>query len=204
MELTAAQLRILGVLVEKKATTPDQYPLTLNSIRVACNQKTSRDPVVDYDEGTVRRTIQELQTLGLVRKSAESTARATRYDHGLEAKLLVGQKELAVLAILMLRGHQTVGEIRTRSQRIYSFATTEDLEELLERMGNLDTPLVQLLARRTGEKEARYRHTLGGEELSEQIPIQREAKQATSLEQRISELEIRVETLEQMLKKSGS
>lgn len=200
MELSSEQLRILGVLIEKKATTPDQYPLTLNSIRLACNQKTSRHPVVDYDEGTVRRAVQELQGLGMVRKSAESTARATRYDHGLEAKLLVGKKELAVLAVLMLRGPQTVSEIRSRSQRIYSFASVSDLEDLLGRMEGLETPLVELLGKQPGEKEVRFRHMLSSEIPSPESDAYRESLSANTLEKRVAELEQRVAELEELVK----
>lgn len=204
MNLSQEQLRVLGVLIEKKYTTPEQFPLTLNSIRVACNQKTSRAPVVNYEESLVRQTIAELLSLGLARKSAESTARATRYDHNLEAKLLIGQKELAVLCVLMLRGPQTLGEIRSRSQRIYAFSTTEDVEELLSRMERREPRLAELIQKRPGEKESRYRQLLGCldetlEEIKEKPPILEHEEDTPSLDAKLTELEERIVRLEQMV-----
>ncbi|MCC6221618.1 MAG: YceH family protein [Deltaproteobacteria bacterium] len=215
--LTLPETRALGVLIEKKIITPDQYPLTLNSVRVACNQKTSRHPVVDYSELTVNRALQTLEKKGYVKQSIFSTARATKYEHTTESKLLIDKKEVILLGLLMLRGAQTPGELRMRSQRMWDFPSVEAVEDTLLRLINHKTPLVQVLDRQPGQKECRYiqllseideealrAHTTTYAEDSASVAADDDAK--TSANSRIDELEDklnaltkRVELLEQSL-----
>lgn len=198
-ELTDMQVRVLGCLIEKKATTPDQYPLTLNAIRTACNQKTSRHPVVDYSEGEVGHTVRELQGLGLI--TEVWSARAARYEHNVEKALGILRKEAAVLCLLMLRGPQTASEIRTRSQRIYEFDDTDDVEYVLGRLAEHDPPMAMQLPRQPGQKEQRYAQLLAGEPDPGEMaaaPAPR-AVQRSALEERVSQLEADVAWLKEKL-----
>ncbi|HET9103603.1 MAG TPA: DUF480 domain-containing protein [Solirubrobacteraceae bacterium] len=161
--LTAPEQRVLGCLIEKRWTTPDQYPLSLNALRLACNQATNRDPVTDYDEDTVRQAAQRLTRYGLARLASGHTSRSIKFRHLAEEGLGLDRPQLAVLGVLLLRGPQTPGEIKTRSERMApaSLAEVEQrLAELIER------GYVRRLERRPGQKEERYTHLLGGEELA--------------------------------------
>ena len=160
-DASPAELRVLGCLIEKQRTTPDVYPLSLNSLRLACNQSTNRDPVVDYDESTVRDALHELTRRGWARLASSATSRAIKYRHLLDEALTLTPSDLALLAVLMLRGPQTLGELRTRAERLYPFRTLEDVEaKLLDLAGR---ELVVRQERRPGQKEERYRQLLGGE-----------------------------------------
>ena len=156
MELTPAQGRVLGALVEKERTTPQGYPLTDNALLAACNQTTSRDPVVRYDVGTVRVAVRELRELGLVRTVHRSGERTDKHRHELEAALGLSRPQVALLALLLLRGPQTLAELRARSERLEAFATVDDVERELAAMADRDEPLVGLLPRQPGRKEARF------------------------------------------------
>jgi uncharacterized protein YceH (UPF0502 family) len=158
--LTEPEQRVLGCLIEKRFTTPEQYPLTLNALRLACNQATNRDPVVAYDEETVNAAAQRLARYGLARLASGHSSRATKYRHLAEEALGLGREELAVLAVLLLRGPQTPGELKTRCERLVGFASLEAVEDVLARL--VARGYVQPLARRPGQKEERYLHTLGG------------------------------------------
>lgn len=160
-ELTSMQVRVLGALMEKKETTPEQYPLTLNALRNACNQKSARNPVVAYTEGQVGHTVRELEGLGLVREAWG--ARAAKYEHQAGRALGLQSKGLALMCALMLRGPQTLGELRTNTQRLYEFGDLDDVNYVLERLAENDPPLVVCLPRLPGQKEARYAHLLSGE-----------------------------------------
>lgn len=160
MEPDAVEIRVLGCLLEKQRTTPDVYPLSLNALRLACNQSTSRDPVVDYDEPTIRAALQRLGARRWTRLA--SAGRATKYRHLLDEALDLGHDELAVLCVLMLRGPQTFSELRTRTQRLYDFPDDDALAATIERLGGRE--LLVLLARQPGQKEQRYRQLLGGDE----------------------------------------
>jgi uncharacterized protein YceH (UPF0502 family) len=163
-ELTVEELRVLGSLVEKELTTPDQYPLTLNALVLACNQKTNREPVLDLDESTVAEAVTSSKTKGLVRFVHPSHGRsALRYAHILGDALDLSERQLALLAVLVLRGPQTLGELRARTERMTTFEDLDDLERELGRMNGLDPPIVERLARRPGQKEERYAHLLGGD-----------------------------------------
>jgi uncharacterized protein YceH (UPF0502 family) len=160
--LDAAQIRVLGCLLEKQRTTPDAYPLTLNSLRLACNQATSRDPVVDYDEVTVREAAQRLGRRGFVRLASYHGSRSTKYRHLIDEALGLSDDEQAVLCVLMLRGPQTLGELKQRSERLHPFEDLGSVEQALDRLS--DRALGRWIERRPGQKEARYTHLLEGDE----------------------------------------
>jgi uncharacterized protein YceH (UPF0502 family) len=164
-ELTAPEQRVLGCLIEKRWTTPDQYPLSLNALRLACNQSTNRDPVVDYDEATVREAAERLSRYGLTRLASGQGSRATKYRHLAEEALGLGREELAVLALLLLRGPQTLGELKTRAERMAQLQTLEDVERVLEQL--IDRRYAVRLERRPGQKEERFAHLLGEAEAPE-------------------------------------
>jgi uncharacterized protein len=159
-ELDSAQVRVLGCLLEKQQTTPDAYPLTLNALRLACNQSTNRDPVVDYDEATVREAAQRLGQRGWARMASYHGSRSAKYRHLLDEALGLAPDERALLCVLMLRGPQTLGELKQRSERLHPFADLSSVEDALERLTGRE--LGQWLERRPGQKEARYTHLLEG------------------------------------------
>jgi uncharacterized protein YceH (UPF0502 family) len=160
-ELTAPEQRVLGCLIEKRWTTPDQYPLSLNALRLACNQSTNRDPVTDYDEATVREAAQRLCRYGLARLTSGHGSRAIKYRHLAEEALGLGREDLAVLAVLLLRGPQTPGELKGRSERMAKLASLTDVERVLETLAGRG--YVRRLDRRPGQKEDRFEQLLGGE-----------------------------------------
>ena len=164
-ELTIEELRVLGCLVEKQLTTPDQYPLTLNALVLACNQRSNRDPVLDLDEPTVSAAVTSSKTKGFVRFVHPSHGRsALRYAHMMGEALDLSDRQLALLAVLVLRGPQTPGELRARTDRMTTFADLQDLERELSRMSGLDPPIVVRITRRAGQKEDRFAHLLGGDD----------------------------------------
>jgi uncharacterized protein YceH (UPF0502 family) len=158
-ELTAPEQRVLGCLIEKRWTTPDQYPLSLNALRLACNQTTNRAPVVDYDEATVRDAAERLSRYGLARLASGHGSRATKYRHLAEEALGLGREELAVLAVLVLRGPETPGELKSRTERMAQLATLESVERVVQQL--VDRGYALRLERRPGQKEERFRHLLG-------------------------------------------
>jgi len=158
MDLDPVEVRILGCLIEKQRTTPDQYPLSLNALRLACNQTTNRDPVVHYDEETIRGGLHRLGRRRYTRLASGHSSRASKYRHLLDDELHLDPAEQAVLAVLMLRGPQTPGELKQRTERMQGFASTGELEEVLTRL--IDKQFVHELARRPGQKEERFMHRL--------------------------------------------
>jgi len=154
IEPDAAELRVLGALIEKQRATPDAYPLSLNSLRLATNQSTGRDPVVDYDEDTIREAIARLVRRGWARLASGPGSRATKYRHLLDEALPCSGPELSVLAVLILRGPQTPGALRQHSERLHAFATLEEVEAVLEALSR--RRLVVQHERRPGQKEARW------------------------------------------------
>ena len=155
LDLNPVEIRVLGCLLEKQRTTPDTYPLTLNALRLACNQSTNRDPVVEYDEPTIRAALERLARRRYVRLASGHTTRATKYRHLLDDTLSLDNPQLAVLAVLMLRGPQTPGELRQRTERLHRFPDHDSLEQVLSELGERD--YVIQLDRRPGQKEQRYR-----------------------------------------------
>jgi uncharacterized protein len=157
MEPDAVEIRVLGCLIEKQRTTPDVYPLTLNALRLACNQSTNRDPVVDYDENTIRSGIERLVQRKWATLASWSNRRSMKYRQTLEGALGLDDAEISVLAVLMLRGPQTPGELKTRTERLRRFEGTE-LEDTLRRLAERE--LVASLGKRPGQREERYTHLL--------------------------------------------
>jgi uncharacterized protein len=197
MDADPIELRVLGSLIEKQRTTPDVYPLSLNALRLACNQSTNRDPVVDYDEPTIRGALQRLSDRRWVRLASGPGSRTAKYRHLLDDALDLGAPELGLLAVLMLRGPQTPGELRTRTERLYRFQA----DELERTIGVLiDRELLELLPRRPGQKEQRYAQLLGGgEEDQASAPAQTAAPAADPLEARVARLEEEVAALRRAL-----
>jgi hypothetical protein len=201
--LSAEEIRVLGSLFEKENTTPDYYPLTLNALVAACNQKSSRDPVVSYSEGTVQSALDSLREKGLSRVITSSEGgRVPRYRHVFAEAFSLNQPQAAALCVLMLRGPQTVGEIRGRTNRIYDYASLAEVQEALDELAHrVPRPLVVQLTRRPGTKESRYAHLLSGEsaEELETSPSRggetASAASADETQQRVEKLESEVENL---------
>jgi uncharacterized protein len=193
VDLSPVELRVLGCLIEKQRTTPDVYPLSLNSLRSACNQSTNRDPVVDYDEPTIRSALDELSRRGWTRLASGPGSRAAKFRHLLPEALSLSDPELSLLAVLMLRGAQTLGELNQRVERMYAFDSLGDVEATLQDL--IGRELVARLPRRPGQKEERYAQLLGGDTPE---PVA-EAVGTTSLEERVARLEHTVRMLEERL-----
>ena len=188
MDADAIEIRVLGCLIEKQRTTPDAYPLSLNALRVACNQATNRDPVVDYDEQTIRAALERLSRKGWTRLASGGGSRAAKYRHLFDQVVGVPPAEISVLAVLMLRGAQTPGELKQRTERLHAFASLEQVQEVLE--GLVERELVARLERRPGQKEERYTQLLGGEKPVEAtIAVPAGADRVGALEQRVERLE---------------
>ncbi|MFP5361482.1 MAG: YceH family protein [Thermoleophilia bacterium] len=165
MDLSAPEIRVLGCLLEKQRTTPDTYPLTLNALRAACNQSTNRDPVVAYDEATIRDAIARLSRRRWARLASGAGSRASKYRHLLDESLTSAPDELAVLCVLMLRGPQTPGELKGRTERLHPFPHLGAVHATLERL--IERELVEQLPRRPGQKEERYAHRLSDDDAPE-------------------------------------
>ena len=161
--LNDIEVRVLGALIEKEITTPDYYPLSLNALVAACNQSSNRNPVVRFDEDTVARATESLREKKLVHQVDRSESRVSKYRHVIYEAMNLGRPAVAVLAVLMLRGAQTVGEIRTRSNRLYDFTSLDEVDLTLNALMSREPPLVVRLPRQTGQKEVRYAHLLSGE-----------------------------------------
>jgi uncharacterized protein YceH (UPF0502 family) len=164
MEMTPVQLRVVGCLIEKELATPDNYPLTMNALLAACNQTSNRNPVVNYNEATVSNALENLRAAGLARIVYSRSNRADKYRHVLHETCELEPPELAVLSVLMLRGPQTLAELRTRTERLHPFTSTGEVEEVLRRLASrTDEPLVVAVERQPGQKEGRWAQLLGGE-----------------------------------------
>jgi uncharacterized protein YceH (UPF0502 family) len=168
-DLEPNEVRVLGCLIEKQRTTPDAYPLSLNALRLACNQSTNRDPVVAYDEDTVRDALHRLSRRRYTRLASGHGSRASKYRHLLDEALGLGPADQALLAVLMLRGPQTPGELKQRTERMQPFADLAALHDALT--GLIDRGFVAQLARRPGQKEERYRHRLSEDVETAEEPV---------------------------------
>jgi uncharacterized protein YceH (UPF0502 family) len=162
MDGGSIELRVLGCLLEKQRTTPDQYPLSLNALRLACNQTTNRDPVVTYTESEIHDALQRLARRGWTRLASGAGSRAAKYRQLFDKALGLRDDDVAVLCVLLLRGPQTPGELNQRTARLHPFGGLDELHETLERLAARE--LVERLERRPGQKEERYRHLLGGDD----------------------------------------
>jgi uncharacterized protein YceH (UPF0502 family) len=203
-QLTPPEQRVLGALIEKRWTTPDQYPLSLNSLRLACNQLTNRDPVTNYDEATVRDAAQRLSRYGLTRLASGHGSRAIKYRHLAEEALSLGRNELAVLAVLILRGPQTPGEIKLRAERMANLDSLAEVEGVLDVLSQRG--YARRIGRRPGQKEDRFESLLGSEpEASEGEPEVEAVRSVdapagdASLEARVAALETEVNELRRQL-----
>jgi len=179
------EIRVLGCLLEKQRTTPDAYPLSLNALRLACNQSTNREPVVDYDERTIRTALDRLSRRGWVRLASGSGSRAVKFRHLLNEALRLSDADLSVLSVLMLRGPQTPGELKQRTERLHRFDSPAEVDSVLE--GLIERELATRVPRRPGQKEQRYAQLLGGGEEA--------APPEDSLEARVARLEAEVREL---------
>ncbi|HKY24124.1 MAG TPA: YceH family protein [Gaiella sp.] len=202
MDADAIELRVLGCLLEKQRTTPDSYPLTLNALRLACNQTTNRDPIVRYDEREIHEALQRLARRGWTRVASGPGSRAAKYRQLFDQELELDAAATAVLCVLMLRGDQTPGELKQRTERLHRFDELEAVHTTLDELIGRD--LVERLDRRPGRKEERYRHLLGRAE-AEPSAVTADTQATTSppsgrLEQRVDALEADVERLREALR----
>ena len=181
MEMTSEEGRVLACLVEKQLTTPQQYPLTENALIAACNQTTNRDPVVAYDVSTVRITARSLREKGLLRMVHRTGERSHKHQHLLDSSLALSSGQVTLLAVLLLRGPQTLAELRARSERMHPFDTVAQVQEALDALADRDDPLVARLERQPGRKEARYGQLLVDVEQGQVRPLSDQAAPPDSL-----------------------
>ena len=192
--LSAQEQRVLGTLIEKSKTTPDYYPMTVNALTAGCNQKTSRRPVVDYDEETVLATLNSLKGQGLATTAIGGGSRVTKHKHNFSIRYTLSDAEEAILCLLLLRGPQTAGELNTNSGRLHEFSSLESVLETLHGLGNAETPFVKELIRKPGQKEQRYTHLFGESYDQDEAPITDSTPKVS-----VTDLEARVTVLEQEL-----
>ena len=207
--LTDIETRILGSLVEKQVTTPEYYPLTLNALTLACNQKNNRNPVTSYSDDQVAQALETLREKNLAYVFYGSTSRVPKYKHVLPEVMHLNHPEVAVLCVLMLRGPQTPGELRGNASRLHEFRGLEEVEETLSTLTTRDEPLVVRLPRQPGQKEVRFAHLLSGEidiesmaseiEHSAPTPRRSTSENVERLEQKVDHLTAEVESLRQQL-----
>jgi uncharacterized protein YceH (UPF0502 family) len=196
-QLTEVEARVLGSLVEKQLTTPEYYPLTLNALTAACNQKSNRDPVVSYDETTIMTAIDSLRDKNLVYLYYGTSSRAVKYKHMMPSVFDLDAAGVALVAVLLLRGPQTIGELRERTGRLHEFAGLGEVQEALDNLTRRDEPLIIKLERQAGQKEARYAHLLCGPVDQSAAMHIRESREASSSgkEDKIAKLESEIENL---------
>jgi uncharacterized protein YceH (UPF0502 family) len=180
MLLDAVEVRVLSSLVEKESTTPEYYPLSLNALVNACNQKSNRDPLMNLDEDSVRRGLRTLAEKGLAGPADTTDSRVTKYEHHLGETFNFDRREIAILCVLLLRGPQTPGELRGRAERMHKFEDLSEVQSTLHKLMNRERPLVRVLPRQPGTKEARYVHLLSGDEESGEQPEQGAAHASSS------------------------
>ena len=186
MDADAVEIRVLGCLIEKQRTTPETYPLSLNALRLACNQTTNREPVVDYDEATIREALNRLSRRGWARLASGPGSRAVKFRHLFDEALGLSPAQTAILAVLMLRGPQTPGELKQRTQRLHPFDDLGEIAEVLEEL--IARELVRRLPRRPGQKEERYEHLLSEEDTEPTASASEPGDRVSELERTIAEL----------------
>lgn len=190
-------------MMEKSRTTPDYYPMTVNSLVAACNQKTSRRPVVQYDDATIVNALNTLKRRGLISTATGGTDRATKYKHNFAIVYPVIPSEVAIICLLILRGPQTPGELNTNSGRLYEFDSIEDVQEILDKLASGETPFIKQLPRRPGQKEVRYVHLLGGSTdwTEESFSTEATPRSSGELEARLSKVETELAELKEAFDK---
>lgn len=199
--LNSEEQRVLGALLEKSRTTPDYYPMTINALTAACNQKTSRNPVVNYDEETITLTLNALKIKGLASTVTAAGSRAVKWKHNLAIYYPLLPADLAILCLLLLRGPLTPGELNTSSGRLHEFETIEEVQENLQRLARMEPAFIRQLQKRPGQKEARYMQLFGGVQAEEIQDSQLDASIPVDakLEERVSKLEAEVRDLKAIL-----
>lgn len=201
MDAGPVEIRVLGCLIEKQRTTPDAYPLSLNSLRLACNQATNRDPVVQYDEPTIRRALDSLSRRGWARLASGPGSRAVKFRHLFDEALGLDDGEISLLAVLMLRGPQTAAELKQRAERLHRFETAADVDAVLSALAERE--LVERSPRRPGQKEDRYTQLLGESAESPPAPTGGEDDRLAELEAAVTELRDEVAALRAELRRLG-
>jgi uncharacterized protein len=207
VELSPEQLRVLGTLIEKDMSTPDYYPMSLNALTNACNQKNNREPITNFDDHTVVETLEELKHKGLAMEMSGS-GRVKKYSHRISDTLNLSNRELAVLSVMMLRGPQTVNELKDRTERLHRFDDAEAVESTLRKlMERQPEPLVIFIPKQTGMREPRYMHLLGGpvdvtaiEDLTPRRVVSADSDRIHSLETQLAELRGRVDKMEEIIR----
>lgn len=208
VELDAIEERILGVLLEKEKTVPDTYPMTANGILTACNQKSARNPVMALNEEMIKVGIDDLRGKGLVNTVAGGGSRSVKYKHNAPANLDIDKNEEAVLCLLLLRGPLTAGEVNSNSGRLFDFVNLESVQNCISELSEREIPLIQLLPKRHGQKEARYAHCLGGEidieamdeeENTAVTPVSNYEKRLSDLEEEVAALKEKMDRLSDLL-----
>ncbi|HZP17591.1 MAG TPA: YceH family protein [Terriglobales bacterium] len=197
--LEASEVRVLGSLLEKEITTPDYYPLSLNALVNACNQKNNRDPVMNLDEDSVRQALSALQDKRLAGPAGGADSRVTKYEHRLQEVFNFDRRETAILCVLLLRGPQTPGELRGRTDRMYRFESLEDVQSLLQRLMQREPPLVRVLPRQPGTKESRYMHLFSGAAAEDYLPEPAFSTGAVTRDEKVAALESDIAALKQEL-----
>jgi uncharacterized protein YceH (UPF0502 family) len=193
LNLTEIEVRVLGALIEKDITTPDYYPLSLNALVNACNQKNNRDPVMTLDEESVGQALASLQERRMAGPAGGADSRVTKYEHRLQEVFNFDRRETALICVLLLRGPQTPGELRGRSERMYRFETLEDVQSGLQKLMEREPPLVRILPRVPGTKESRYMHLFSGDA---GIPLETDHAADDSAGHRVTSSGARLATLE--------
>ena len=208
--LTDNEVRVLGALVEKDITTPEYYPLSLNALMNACNQKSNRDPVMQLDEDAVRQALDGLQANRMAGPARGADSRVTKYEQRLQEVFNFTRAETAVLCVLLLRGPQTPGELRGRTERLHSFETLDDVQSALQKLMQREPPLAKVLPRQPGTKESRYVHLLGGDLVVAETPVQpsagverrsEDAERIARLEEEVAELQREVSEVKDQLER---
>jgi uncharacterized protein len=203
VDADAVEIRVLGCLIEKQRTTPDQYPLSLNALRLACNQTTNRDPVVDYDERMIKAALERMSNRGWTRFASGASSRALKYRHLLNEALSLSDEEISLLAVLMLRGPQTLGELKQRSERLHRFGSLEEVAQTLD--GLAQRELAVRLERRPGQKEDRFTQLLSGDTPGEApaapVPAEPPVDRVGALEERLTRLESAFEELRALVER---
>jgi len=209
-KLTEAEVRVLGSLIEKDITTPEYYPLSLNALVNACNQKTNRDPVMQLDEDTVRAALDGLQQQRMAGPARGADSRVTKYEQRLQEVFNFTRPEIAVLCVLLLRGPQTPGELRGRAERLHRFEALDDVQSALQKLMQREPPLAKVLPRQPGTKESRYAHLFAGDVVEVEAPVHvgaavernpAEAERIARLEEEMVELRREVGELKDQLER---